>query len=498
MITTSSSQHISASRPPQTTPPIATAPPTATPVLARAARIVINLAIMLAIVTAGLVAGTGTSDAATTRARIAEIAEAEVGKNEADGSCLKFGPCTTTPWCAYFTKWVWKTAGITELPDTYAARGVGLWAQERGQFSPRPADGIGNPEVGDLAVYGTPANATGGHIGVITAVHSNGTLTTVDGNYGDKVARRTVDPRRTTSGVDSLKISGYVKPTGVQTPTTKGRVFHNLRAAADGNWTGAGLVDGNAEITDTAEAGDRDGRLHVLPLLNGQVFHNVRGTNGQWTGASLIDGNGAISKVAAATTSNDDLHVLTLLNGRVFHNMRTTDGQWTGAQVADDNGAISDIAAAGDRDGRLHVLTLLNGQVFHNVRGTNGQWTGASLIDGNGAISKVAAATTSNDDLHVLTLLNGRVFHNMRTTDGQWTGAQVADDNGAISDIAAAGDRDGRLHVLTLLNGRVFHNMRGTDGQWTGASVSDPSGRIVTIAAATTPNGDLHQATLAP
>ncbi|ULR55548.1 CHAP domain-containing protein [Streptomyces deccanensis] len=300
----------------------ATAPALTPALIARTARLVVNLAIALAVMTAALVMGTGTSHAAT-RAQIAAIAEAEVGHAEGNGSCLKYGPCTTTPWCAYFASWVWRSAGVSPVPTTAVARGVGLWGQQQGLFSSRPAGGIGDPEPGDIVVYGAPANASGGHVSIVTAVHANGTITTVDGNYGDKVARRVIDPRTARSGADSLLISGYVKPKGVQaaggdlhvTTTVGGRPFHNLRYA-NGSWSGANVSDPSGGITDTAEAGASNGDMHVLTVAGGQLLHTLRYANGSWSGAQVADGNGAISKVAAATTSNGDLHVLTLVQGR--------------------------------------------------------------------------------------------------------------------------------------------------------------------------------------
>ncbi|MFF2122605.1 hypothetical protein ACFVXH_35335 [Kitasatospora sp. NPDC058184] len=52
-----------------------------------------------------------------------------------------------------------------------------------------------------------------GHVGVVAAVHANGTLDTVDGNLGDKVALRThLDP--STVSTNHQHVSGYVSPPG--------------------------------------------------------------------------------------------------------------------------------------------------------------------------------------------------------------------------------------------------------------------------------------------
>ncbi|MBM7785216.1 FG-GAP-like repeat-containing protein [Tenggerimyces flavus] len=152
---------------------------------------------------------------AATRAGIVATANAEVGASQANGRCEKYGPCQSSAWCAYFTTWIWKTAGVSPYPTTPTARATGLWAQSRGLWKARPSGSKGDPQPGDIIQWGTPAQVQGGHVGIVTAVHSNGTITTVEGNVGDAVVRRTINPITDTQGNDNLHVAGYITPPNV-------------------------------------------------------------------------------------------------------------------------------------------------------------------------------------------------------------------------------------------------------------------------------------------
>ncbi|MFI6485921.1 CHAP domain-containing protein, partial [Nonomuraea sp. NPDC050663] len=147
------------------------------------------------------------------RSRIVAIAKAEIGVSGDSNYCQKYGPLCDD-WCAMFTRWVWREAGVTDLFNTYVARGVGRWGVEKGLFVPRPPGARGNPMPGDIVVYGAPANVVGGHVSIVESVHANGMITTINGNHNNKVVQTVINPITHTSGADNLHISGYVRPPG--------------------------------------------------------------------------------------------------------------------------------------------------------------------------------------------------------------------------------------------------------------------------------------------
>jgi hypothetical protein len=92
------------------------------------------------------------------------------------------------PWCAYFTSWAAREAGVPlgdngqgfgRVDDVYA------WAQKAGKAIPNTGDV--KPQPGDLIVWDE-------HIGVVDSVGPDGTINTIEGNSSDQVSRRSYAP----------------------------------------------------------------------------------------------------------------------------------------------------------------------------------------------------------------------------------------------------------------------------------------------------------------
>ncbi|WP_406283988.1 peptidoglycan-binding protein [Streptomyces sp. NBC_00209] len=153
--------------------------------------------------------GRPSGDVSALRGRIVATARGQLGVSEPSGCRTYLKDCAHTAWCAAFASWTWRKAGVPDssVPKTLVARAVGLWGQRNGLFH------SAHPKPGDIAVWGEPADRTGGHVGIVVAVHADGRIDTVDGNYGDKVTlRKNIDPR--TARTRSHRISGYVSPRG--------------------------------------------------------------------------------------------------------------------------------------------------------------------------------------------------------------------------------------------------------------------------------------------
>lgn len=136
------------------------------------------------------------ADAAQARAasakKVVSIARGELSRGVRevpDGSnrgtrIRMYGQSTTprfypAPWCAYFVSWVARRAGRPLGP---AGRGFGYvpyikaWAQSTGRWRRTPRSG-------DLVMFPQ-------HVGLVESVYKNGTLTTIEGNSSNRVARR--------------------------------------------------------------------------------------------------------------------------------------------------------------------------------------------------------------------------------------------------------------------------------------------------------------------
>src|SRR3954470_19973495 len=93
------------------------------------------------------------------------------------------------PWCAYFTSWAAREAGVPlgdngqgfgRVDDVYA------WAQKTGKAIPNTG-GVVKPQPGDLIVWDE-------HIGVVESVGADGTINTIEGNSSDQVSKRSYPP----------------------------------------------------------------------------------------------------------------------------------------------------------------------------------------------------------------------------------------------------------------------------------------------------------------
>jgi hypothetical protein len=93
------------------------------------------------------------------------------------------------PWCAYFTSWAAREAGVPlgdngqgfgRVDDVYA------WAQKAGKAIPNTGGDV-KPQPGDLIVWDE-------HIGVVESVGADGTINTIEGNSSDQVSRRSYAP----------------------------------------------------------------------------------------------------------------------------------------------------------------------------------------------------------------------------------------------------------------------------------------------------------------
>ena len=132
-------------------------------------------------------------------ARMVAMAQAEVGQAEqppgsnnspriAQYRSATAGAPGPGPWCAYFTSWLARGAGV---PVGDHGQGFGsvdalyAWAQKSGRALPTSSGQ--NPKPGDLIVWDE-------HIGIVKSVGADGAINTIEGNSSDKVSERSYPP----------------------------------------------------------------------------------------------------------------------------------------------------------------------------------------------------------------------------------------------------------------------------------------------------------------
>lgn len=113
-------------------------------------------------------------------------------------------PRTPEPWCADFVSWAWKRAGYRigfgGRGSDYVAELV-AWGKLTRRW--REARTGYRPEPGDLIVYRSGGQRYG-HAGLVAKV-GTGRVKTIEGNYQDRVMRRSVKPW-------DGEVQGFVRP----------------------------------------------------------------------------------------------------------------------------------------------------------------------------------------------------------------------------------------------------------------------------------------------
>ncbi len=196
----------------------------------------------------------GASTGSASGNEIVRIAQSQLGETESPlgSNCTKYGPCVE--WCSLFVAWVWEKAGVPLHGGTapFAWSGsIYEWAQahEAGGLPGKRAPGenpflepqtngarvlppSATPAPGDAVLFGYVVRAADGeverilrsdHIGIVERVFPDGEITTIDGNFGDRVAR--VGPflpsAAATSG-EPAPIFGYAQPPAADTEVGEG------------------------------------------------------------------------------------------------------------------------------------------------------------------------------------------------------------------------------------------------------------------------------------
>src|SRR3954447_11094537 len=144
---------------------------------------------------AGAVAPAARPAGTSPAARMVAMAQAEVGQAEqppgsnnspriAQYRSVTAGAPGPGPWCAYFTSWLARGAGV---PVGDHGQGFGsvdalyAWAQKSGRAIPTSSGQ--DPKPGDLIVWDE-------HIGIVESARPDGSIQTIEGNSSDRVSRR--------------------------------------------------------------------------------------------------------------------------------------------------------------------------------------------------------------------------------------------------------------------------------------------------------------------
>ena len=239
-------------------------------------------------------------------------------------------------WCADFAKWVWAQAGVTSDLSvlTPSAASFYTWGKDHGESM---AEDATNPAAGDAVVFypGTSPNGTyADHVGIVTAVNSNGTVNLVNGDFlgstnisvqvDDNVSLKSwsasiwgsgedwafVSPQLATPGHAADELVGTQSGKCVDTNQVKfadgtKEQIYTCNGGSGQEWTynssGQFTVDGGKYCLDVVGQGTANGTKVDLWACNG-------GANQQWSfgpsGSMVSIQSGKCLNVSQASTAN--------------------------------------------------------------------------------------------------------------------------------------------------------------------------------------------------
>jgi hypothetical protein len=157
--------------------------------------------------------GAAGSSGGASAAAIVRVARSQIGVTESPpgSNCTRYGPCEE--WCALFVAWVWEHAGVAmaggTTPYAYSGSFYGWVEEHGGRVLPAGA----TPAPGDAVLYGWGPTASE-HVGIVESV-LGGEITTIEGNFGDRVARvGPFPPAFAVAEGEPAPIYAYAEPPG--------------------------------------------------------------------------------------------------------------------------------------------------------------------------------------------------------------------------------------------------------------------------------------------
>jgi hypothetical protein len=211
------------------------------------------------------------ASAATSRAQVVSVAQAELAngarnvEKPAGSGCNYYtgyfrnwkdaSGCGTgdgvqfrnSDWCADFSKYVWKNAGVpyADVPELSGGILTG-WAASFKDYGTKygtwhtRASGY-TPQPGDAVVFDWEQNGDIDHVGIVTSVNSS-TVYTIEGNSGNRTKANSYDR----SNVD---IVGYSEPAGATSTPPAGPDGHRVQIGDLNN-------DGLDDLVQVRDNGD--------------------------------------------------------------------------------------------------------------------------------------------------------------------------------------------------------------------------------------------------
>jgi len=117
--------------------------------------------------------------------KLIKVASAEVGYHEGTNNDNQYGieyGWNNVAWCCIFAWWICNKSGV-DFPKCAHCNQVEAYARNNGRWVTE------NYKVGDFVIFDYDLNGERDHIGFIVGIGEDNYVTTIEGNYSDKVSK---------------------------------------------------------------------------------------------------------------------------------------------------------------------------------------------------------------------------------------------------------------------------------------------------------------------
>ncbi|NKE61029.1 CHAP domain-containing protein [Lentzea sp. PSKA42] len=342
---------------------------------------------------------------ADTRTDIRDLAAANLNKNTCSTNSLGgtgyMDSCRLEhAWCSDFARWVWGNRNINADRLSAAAGSFYRYGELYGTLHTDPSY---VPQLGDAVVLNYHGGGRADHVSLVDSVYSNGTIRTINGNFGGSGPLSSTVQYATGGGrvgqvIAGQTISAFVSPAGAGTTRpTFSRIgvrfadtsVHVKEGNLYDNWVlehGGGIVKSEVDgdmigvLTSSGDLHVKQGNLHQswFHQASGVKDFSLESSKGR-VGIVRTDGTVAVKEggvqglwveemngATEVELSGDYLGVVST-DGTAFVKKGNLYESWT-SQL----GGVADleISAAGDRIGALRT----NGTLTVKEGGLYGSW----------------------------------------------------------------------------------------------------------------------------
>ncbi|MEO6083345.1 MAG: CHAP domain-containing protein [Umezawaea sp.] len=172
-------------------------------------------------------------------------------------------------WCSDFARWVWGNKGLNTDRLNAASGSFYLYGQRNGTLH---TDAGYVPQVGDAVVFNYQGNGNADHVALVDAVNADGSIRTINGNFGgtnnvNSSVKYATGPGRVGQTLAGQRISAFISPIGLSDPvrSTVGRIGVRSDSTAvtvkEGNLYDSWVTEHNGGIVKSDVDGDMIGVL---------------------------------------------------------------------------------------------------------------------------------------------------------------------------------------------------------------------------------------------